>query len=95
MYLLYSLALGLALVVSAPWWLWRMLRHHKYRHRLGERLGRLPRRLLAGGVPAAGSIWVHAVSVGEVLAVSELIGELRRRFPGHRVVVSTTTFTGQ
>ncbi len=95
MYLLYSLALGLALVVSAPWWLGRMLRHHKYRHRLSERLGQVPPRLLAAGVPAAGSIWVHAVSVGEVLAVSELIAELRRRFPGHRVVVSTTTLTGQ
>ena len=95
MYLLYSLALALALVVSAPWWLWRMLRHHKYRHRLGERLGRVPPRILGAGVPAAGCVWVHAVSVGEVLAVSELIRELRRRIPGHRVVVSTTTFTGQ
>ncbi len=95
MYVLYGLALGLALVVSAPWWLWQMLRHHKYRDRLGERLGRVPRRLLGGSPPAAGCIWVHAVSVGEVLAVSGLIGELRRRFPERRVLVSTTTLTGQ
>jgi 3-deoxy-D-manno-octulosonic-acid transferase len=38
---------------------------------------------------------VHAVSVGEVLAVSELIGKLRQLFPQHRVVISTTTATGQ
>jgi 3-deoxy-D-manno-octulosonic-acid transferase len=40
-------------------------------------------------------IWVHAVSLGEVLAVSRLVHELRRTFPRHRVLVSTTTDTGQ
>lgn len=95
MYVLYSLALAAALVLSAPWWLLRMLRHQKYRAGLGERLGRVPERLKAGGPGSAGSIWVHAVSVGEVLAVSELIVELRRRFPGRRVFISTTTQTGQ
>src|SRR4029077_16241935 len=59
---------------------------------LGERLGRVPPRLHRQSTPA---IWVHAVSVGEVLAVSEVVGQLRRRFPKYRVVVSTTTATGQ
>jgi 3-deoxy-D-manno-octulosonic-acid transferase len=45
----------------------------------------------ADGRPA---IWIHAVSVGEVLAVRPLIGPLRRRFPSHRVLLSTTTLTG-
>ena len=40
-------------------------------------------------------IWIHAVSVGEVLAVSGLVGRMRRQFPEHRIVVSTTTDTGQ
>jgi 3-deoxy-D-manno-octulosonic-acid transferase len=40
-------------------------------------------------------IWVHAVSLGEVLAVSRLVHEMRRAFPQHRVLVSTTTDTGQ
>jgi 3-deoxy-D-manno-octulosonic-acid transferase len=40
-------------------------------------------------------IWVHAVSVGEVLAVSRLVGELDRAFPGHKLAISTTTRTGQ
>ncbi len=94
MHLLYSAALAVALVVSAPWWLWRMLRHHKYRAGLAQRLGRIPQRLLTpNGAP--GSIWIHAVSVGEVLAVSELVAQLRREFPGRRVLVSTTTATGQ
>jgi 3-deoxy-D-manno-octulosonic-acid transferase len=93
MYWVYSALLGLWLLVSLPYWLMQMMRHGKYRAGLRERLGRVPARLAR---PAAQTtIWVHAVSVGEVLAVSGLIGAMRRRFPQHRVVVSTTTDSGQ
>lgn len=56
-------------------------------------MGRVPPRLKC----AAGQriIWIHAVSLGEVLAVAGLVGQMRRRFPHHRVVISTTTDTGQ
>ncbi len=40
-------------------------------------------------------IWLHAVSVGEVLAVSRLVGELDRAFPEFQLLISTTTRTGQ
>lgn len=94
MYLVYSFALGAAFLVSAPYWLIQMLRQGKYRAGVGERLGRVPARLLsASGGPAV--VWLHAVSVGEVLAASGLVAELRALFPGGRVVVSTTTTTGQ
>src|SRR5882724_12909375 len=92
MYLLYSALLAAGLLVSLPYWMFAKQRHGKYREGLGERLGRVPSRLQPQSGPA---IWVHAVSVGEVLAVSQLVGELRRRFPKYRVVVSTTTATGQ
>ena len=92
MYLLYSALLAAGLLVSLPYWMFGQRRHGKYREGLGERLGKVPRRLQGQAGPA---IWVHAVSVGEVLAVSELVAELRRRFPRHRVVISTTTATGQ
>jgi 3-deoxy-D-manno-octulosonic-acid transferase len=89
---LYSLLMVLVLVLTAPWWLWQMMRTGKYREGLGERLGRIPRRL--GAAPAQ-SVWVHAVSVGEVLAASRMIEELGRARPGMPVYVSTTTRTGQ
>jgi len=87
----YNLALLAALVAGAPWWLWKMATTHKYREGLLKRLGRV-KAGLRGGRPV---IWLHAVSVGEVLAVSRLVGELDRAFPGHRLVISTTTRTGQ
>jgi 3-deoxy-D-manno-octulosonic-acid transferase len=95
-YLLYSLALALGLLLSSPYWLYQALRHGKYRSGFFARMGRIPGRLTA---PCAGApphvIWVHAVSVGEVLAVAGLVHEMRRRLPQHRVLVSTTTDTGQ
>jgi 3-deoxy-D-manno-octulosonic-acid transferase len=91
MYSLYSVLLGLAVVLASPWWLARMLAQGKYRAGLGERLGQVPVRLGS----AHGCIWVHAVSVGEVLAVSGLVAGLRARLPQRRVLVSTTTGTGQ
>jgi 3-deoxy-D-manno-octulosonic-acid transferase len=92
--LLYSLVLASALLVGAPWWLLAMFRDDKYRAGFWERWGFVPRRLSAA--PDSDTcIWVHAVSVGEVLAVTGLIEELRRQQPQRRVVVSTTTASGQ
>ena len=93
----YNLAWFVALVAGAPWWLWRMATAHKYREGLIERLGLVPRRLvsisaMAGERPL---IWLHAVSVGEVLAVTRLVRELESALPGALLVVSTTTRTGQ
>lgn len=93
MYLLYSLLLGCVAVLSAPWWLVQMLRLGKYRAGLSERLGAVPPRLLQEAKP--GGIWIHAVSVGEVLAVSQLVRELKKVDPEKPVFVSTTTATGQ
>src|SRR5258707_4825797 len=96
-YLLYSLLLGAGMLLSAPYWAFQMLRHGKYRKGLSERFGHVPSRLGAGGSAAQAQpvIWVHAVSVGEVLAICGLVEELRRRFPEHRIVLSTTTDSGQ
>jgi 3-deoxy-D-manno-octulosonic-acid transferase len=88
----YNLVLLGALVASAPWWLWKMATTHKYRRGMAERLGRT--RVFAGqnGRPL---LWVHAVSVGEVLAVARLVRELEERLPHCFIAISTTTRTGQ
>jgi 3-deoxy-D-manno-octulosonic-acid transferase len=91
MFLFYNLLLACAALISLPWWLFQM-RLGKYRAGLMERLGLVPKRLKGDHT---GSIWVHAVSVGEVLAVSQLIAELQKKYPGQKIFISTTTATGQ
>lgn len=88
MYIVYSLLLACLLLLSSPWWIFQILRQGKYRAGLRERLGRVPQRLR----PATkGGIWIHAVSVGEVLAIGNLVRELQQ----YPVFISTTTKTGQ
>ena len=90
MFVFYSLALLLVLVAGGPYWLFCMAVNDKYREGLSERLGFVPHRLRI----AERVIWVHAVSVGELLAASRLIEELGAQ-SGCRIMVSTTTRTGQ
>src|ERR1700693_1261885 len=82
------------MLASLPYWLFQMVRHGKYRNGLAERMGRLPSRLKLPGAHEP-VIWVHAVSVGEVLAVAGLVEKLRQHLPQHRIFISTTTDTGQ
>ncbi len=97
-YFLYSATLALLLLLTLPWWLVQMLRLGKYRAGLRERLGGVPARLRLGAENAESGrpvVWIHAVSVGEVLAITPMVMMLRRDPLLYRVVVSTTTHTGQ
>ncbi len=92
MYLLYSLTIIAYGIVIAPRLLTQALRYGKYMGTLSERWGRLPGDINPDRTP---SIWIHAVSVGEVLAIRALIPALRQRYPDHRLLLSTTTPTGR
>jgi 3-deoxy-D-manno-octulosonic-acid transferase len=93
MYALYSLTLALFFLLTLPYWLVQMMRHGKYRAGLRQRLGMVPAHInCADRRP---TIWLHAVSVGEVMASSEVLAGLRQEFASYRIVISTTTNTGQ
>lgn len=92
MYLLYSLFLTLACFALLPYFVYQAFVNKKYLSNFYERLGRLPEAL---GDETRPAIWLHAVSVGETLAARPLIAALRAQFPGHRLIISTTTATGQ
>ena len=92
MYLLYSIVTVVFLVAASPYFVYQALRHRKYIGSLEERLGFLPQSINPAGEP---SIWIHAVSVGEVLSARPLFAALRTRYPGLRLLLSTTTRTGQ
>jgi 3-deoxy-D-manno-octulosonic-acid transferase len=90
-YILYSLLLTAGFLLGLPWFLWKGRYTGKYLQTFRERMGRLPVYL---NVDGDRSVWIHAVSVGEVLAARPLVPALRERLPRHRIFLSTTTMTG-
>ena len=92
MYSLYSILVLLIAVIASPWFIYQAVRYKKYVGSLGQRLGYLP---VSFNMDGDESIWIHAVSVGEVLTARPLISELKRRYPNLRMFLSTTTMAGQ
>jgi 3-deoxy-D-manno-octulosonic-acid transferase len=84
----YSLVAYLLVPMVIGNLLWRSLKAPAYRYRIGERFG---------FGPVSGSrqtIWLHAVSVGEVQASRPLVEALLSNFPEHDLVMTTVTPTG-
>lgn len=87
MFFLYSLLLTVGFIALLP----RFLFQPKYAAGLRQRFGKLP-EFRQNGKPV---MWLHCVSVGEANAARPLVKEIRKSFPEYRLVVSTTTRTGQ
>ncbi|MDH3337863.1 MAG: lipid IV(A) 3-deoxy-D-manno-octulosonic acid transferase [Gammaproteobacteria bacterium] len=87
MRLLYNLLVYLLQIPVAAYWLIRSIINSRYKDRIGQRFG-------IGYPKLDRSIWIHAVSVGEVQASIPLIRSIEERFPGHRILISTGTPTG-
>jgi 3-deoxy-D-manno-octulosonic-acid transferase len=85
---LYSLILTLLIPVYFLRIYWRGFKAPAYRERWLERLG-----IFESPIEQS-VIWVHAVSVGEVQAVAQLIGRLLDRYPDMPLLITTTTPTG-
>src|SRR5919109_876962 len=92
MYALYSVLIVAFFVITSPYLAWQALRYRKYVHSLRQRLGYLP---ITFNLDGDESIWIHAVSVGEVLTARALLPQLRDRYPRLKIFLSTTTMTGQ
>jgi len=88
----YTLAIVILAVVLSPWFAYQALRYRKYVANLAQRMGYLP---VSFNLEGDESIWIHAVSVGEVLTARALLPALRERYPGLRIFLSTTTLSGQ
>jgi 3-deoxy-D-manno-octulosonic-acid transferase len=92
MYFAYSLLTLVVFVVVSPYFVYQAVRYNKYIGSLRQRLGFLP---ITFNIDAEESIWIHAVSVGEALTARALAADLKARYPGLRLFVSTTTIAGQ
>jgi len=87
--------MGLAALLLAPYWVVQGLRHGKYLSNLAERLGFSFLGLAKLSAASGGAIWIHAVSVGEVLSGITLARRLKEAYPNRWLIISTTTQTGQ
>jgi 3-deoxy-D-manno-octulosonic-acid transferase len=94
-YFIYSFLMGAAALVLLPYWLITGLRQKKYLANLRERLGFSTGPLDKLPADRPGAIWIHAVSVGELLSSVALAKRLKEAYPNRPLVVSTTTVTGQ
>lgn len=93
MYLLYNLVLILGSILVFPFYAFKAITAGKYRKSLLQRLGLLPRELIED-LSGDKIIWLHAVSVGEVLSSLSIIRMIREGRPDLRIIVSTVTETG-
>ena len=88
MRILYAILTYVLLPVYALYWIVRGIANRSYWDRVGQRFG-IGFPLLSGG-----SIWIHAVSVGEVQASAPLVRALQARFPTRQILLTTVTPTG-
>lgn len=93
--LVYNLLFPFVFAALAPNYGYKMLRRSRSGRGFGQRFGIFGRRTRALVEAQRDGIWIHAVSVGEVRLAALLIREWRRRDPAARIVLSTTTPTGQ
>lgn len=87
----YNILLILLAMFWVPWMIWRTSKR-KDKPDWKQRTGDLPLQSPKKGVRRA---WIHAVSVGEVLAARPILKEIRELDPDLEIVLSTTTSSGQ
>ena len=92
MYLLYSLLFTLGVFAAAPYYLWRLRGRITCLADWKERFGFLPESFRQA---ERGAIWIHAVSVGETLAIVGLVREIQQRFPERKIFLSHVTPAGR
>ncbi len=93
MFIIYNILLMILTIVLSPVLLFKVVTGAKYRGGISQKLGRVRKRVKQV-IGTSRPIWVHAVSVGEVMAAHPLIRELRKKYPGIKLILSTVTVTG-
>jgi 3-deoxy-D-manno-octulosonic-acid transferase len=91
MYLIYSFLVTLGVLLTAPYYVWKR-RDELAGRRWRERFGLLPESFQQA---ERGAIWIHAVSVGETLAVVRLARELQQHFSERKIFLSSVTPAGR
>jgi 3-deoxy-D-manno-octulosonic-acid transferase len=93
--LLYNILQVSLLLVFLPLLILFVAQSGKYRARIPARLGRGLTTMLGTDKQGAKTIWLHALSVGEVTSAVPLVAGLRQKYPAATIIVSVTTATGR
>lgn len=93
MQLLYNIAAIIIVILIIPMFMVRSVREKDFVERIRQSLGFFPEHAL-DKVEKKDCIWVHAASVGEIVATSPLIKEFRKEFPKSPILVSVVTTSG-
>ena len=93
MYILYNILLVLLTLLLSPFILFKLVTVPKYRGGISQKLGRI-RKSVQKAIRGTRPIWIHAVSVGEVMAAHPLVRELKKKYPDRKLILSTVTVTG-
>ena len=93
MYFIYNILAVILVILALPVFAVRLIREKGFGERLKQSFGALPAETLAR-VAGKKAIWVHAASVGEIVAASPIVKEIRRELPAIPIVVSVVTASG-
>jgi len=91
--ILYNILFTIGFVLSSPYYFMRMRRRGNWQQGFAERFGKYDTKFKQA-ITNRDTLWMHAVSVGEVNICTQLIRALEPRLPNLKIVVSTTTTTG-
>jgi len=93
MYFIYNILLFSISFLALPFILFAMLSTKKYRSGLSQKVGFVPDSILSK-LSGERPVWIHAVSVGEVITAIPLIRKLKKKYPDQKIILSTVTVTG-
>lgn len=92
-YWIYTILAVCAFIIALPYMFFKMAMTGKYRDALSQMLGFWPQEIRES--MRGGCIWIHAVSVGEAVAASGIVQELKKLNPEKKILISTVTESGQ
>ena len=93
MHFVYNILTVVIVMLAIPVFIMRLIREKGFGQRLRQSFGFLPKMDIEP-VLQKKCIWLHAASVGEIVAASPIIKEIRHQFPGKPILVSVVTATG-
>ncbi len=93
MLIVYNIFFHIGFLFMLPVFLFKMISLKKYRAGLFQRLGLYPPGV-AEKLKGSENVWIHGVSVGEIIAAQPLIALLKSKYPQFKFIISTTTNTG-